>query len=275
MISRHALCLFALLLPALAAGAEEGRKPLTLEERIARLERLLENQGEIISRLDAMQRELQRLQGGIEEQGHSLGELKQGQLNALRDFDRRLSEIEKKLAASPPPVSGVEPGSLPETADSQPDSGGAPPPGPAPPAPAAKPGAKPAPAGAEEETAYSQAFALLKEAHYDKAIAAFQDYLNRYPNGANADKAQYWLGETYYVTRRFKESLQAFQTVLERYPGSAKRPDAALKIGFVHYETGAWNEARNALNAVIKNYPDTPVAKLADSRLQRMKKEGH
>lgn len=270
MISRRALCLFALLLPALAAGAEEGRKPLTLEERIARLERLLENQGEIISRLDTMQRELQRLQGGIEEQGHSLGELKQGQLNALRDFDHRLSEIEKKLAASPPPVSGTESGSLPETADSQPDSGGAPPP-----APAAKPVAKPAPAGAEEETAYSQAFALLKEAHYDKAIAAFQDYLNRYPNGANADKAQYWLGETYYVTRRFKEALQAFQTVLERYPGSVKRPDAALKIGFVHYETGAWNEARNALNAVIKNYPDTSVAKLADSRLQRMKKEGH
>lgn len=262
----RALCFFALLLPALVAGAaEEKRKPLTPEERIVRLERMLENQGEIISRLDAMQQELQRLQGGLEEQGHGLGELKQGQLNALRDFDRRLSEIEKKLAASPPPVSGAESGSLPVTADVQP--------GPAPPAPVEKPGAKPA-ASAEQEAAYSQAFTLLKEARYDKAIAAFQDYLNRYPNGANADKAQYWLGETYYVTRRFKEALQAFQAVLENHPGSAKRPDAALKIGFVHYETGAWNEARNALNEVIKNYPGTQVAQLAGNRLQRMKKEG-
>jgi len=260
----RALCFFALLLPVLIASAEEGRKPLTPEERIARLERMLENQGEIISRLDAMQRELQRLRGGLEEQGHGLGELKQGQLNALRDFDRRLSGIEKQLVASPP-VSGAESGSLPVTADVQP--------GPAPPAPVEKPGAKPA-ASAEQEAAYSQAFTLLKEARYDKAIAAFQDYLNRYPNGANADKAQYWLGETYYVTRRFKEALQAFQAVLENHPGSAKRPDAALKIGFVHYETGAWNEARNALNEVIKNYPGTQVAQLAGSRLQRMKKEG-
>lgn len=256
-----AVCFAALLLPALIAGAEEERrKPLTLEERIVRLERLMENQGEIISRLDAVQRELQRLHGGLEEQGHGLDQLKQGQLNALRDFDRRLSEIEKQLAASPPPppVSEAEPDSLSEAVDPQPDDAGA---------------AAPA-ASAEEEAAYQQAFTLLKEAQYDKAVAAFRDYLNRYPHGANADNAQYWLGETYYVTRRFKESLRAFQAVLERYPGSAKRPDSALKIGFVHYETGAWNEARNALTEVTKNYPDTPAAKLADSRLQRMKKEG-
>jgi tol-pal system protein YbgF len=284
MKSARALCVLALLLPALTAGAAEERgKPPTPEERIARLERLLENQGEIISRLDAMQRELQRLQGTLEEQGHDQGLLRQGQLNALRDFDRRLSEIEKTLAASllargaqaSPAVSATESAGLPETEGAQPDGEASAPPEPAPPAAAAKPpSAKPSVASTEEEASYSEAFKLLKEAHYDKATAAFQDYLKRYPDGANADKAQYWLGETYYVTRRFKESLQTFQAVLEHYPGSDKRPDAALKIGFVHYETGAWADARKALNEVIKNYPGTAVARLADSRLQRMKKEG-
>ncbi len=255
----RALCFFALFLPVLyASAAEEQRKPLSLEERVARLERLTEGQSEIVLRIEAMQRDLQRLQGELEEQGHGLGGLKQGQFNALRDFDRRLSEIEKRLA---PPSSASAADSPAESADSDIESTTVP--------PAAAPAAS-----AEEEAAYQQAFTLLKEAHYDKAVAAFRDYLKRYPNGANADKAQYWLGETYYVTRRFKESLQAFQTVLERYPGSAKRPDAALKIGFVYYETGAWNEARNALNEVVKNYPDTPAAKLAGDRLQGMKKEG-
>ncbi len=270
----RALCFFALFLPVLyASAAEEQRKPLSLEERVARLERLTEGQSEIVLRIEAMQRDLQRLQGEIEEQGHGLGGLKQGQLNALRDFDRRLSEIEKRLA---PPSSASAADSPAESADSDIESTIAPPPPAAPSSSPAKPAATPAApaASAEEEAAYQQAFTLLKEAHYDKAVAAFRDYLKRYPNGANADKAQYWLGETYYVTRRFKESLQAFQTVLERYPGNAKQPDAALKIGFVHYETGAWNEARKALNEVVKNYPDTPAAKLAGDRLQRMKKEG-
>ena len=123
--------------------------------------------------------------------------------------------------------------------------------------------------------AYQQAFALLKEARYEKAITAFQDYLARYPAGVRADNAQYWLGEAYYVTRQFKEAQQAFQALVDNMPTSAKRPDALLKIGFVHYELGQWDDARQSLNEVAKTFPNTPAAKLADNRLQRMKKEGH
>lgn len=125
-----------------------------------------------------------------------------------------------------------------------------------------------------EQTAYQQAFNLLKDGRYDKAIAGFQDFLTRYPNAANAPNAQYWMGEAYYVKRDFKNAQQAFQALLERYPTTAKRPDATLKIGFVHYELGQWNDARKVLSEVQNAYPGTPAAKLAANRLEKMKKEG-
>src|ERR1019366_453052 len=69
---------------------------------------------------------------------------------------------------------------------------------------------------------YQAAFDLLKNGQYDRAITAFQGFLNAYPNSQLADNAQYWLGEAYYVNRSFPEALAAFQRVVENFPGSRK-----------------------------------------------------
>lgn len=241
----------ALLLPLFAAAAEDARKPATQEERIARLERIVEGQGmaDLVVRIEGLQQDLQRLQGELEVQAHEIAALKSSKQGANQDFDHRLRELESRSAsAAAPPVTTAEP------------------------APSAAP---PVADAAQEQVAYQQAFALLKEARYEKAIVAFNDYLAHYPAGANADNAHYWLGEAYYVTRHFKEALAAFQALADNMPNSPKRPDALLKIGFVHYELGKWNDARKSLNEVVKTFPNTPAAKLADNRLQRMKKEGH
>ncbi|MDA1107433.1 MAG: tol-pal system protein YbgF [Proteobacteria bacterium] len=261
-----------LLLPLFAAAAEDPNAQMSLQARIMRLERIVEGQSgtELLTRIDSLQLELQQLQGVIEVQTHEIEELKSSRQGANQDFDRRLHELESRTSAAPPPapVTASEPTpaaapvTAPATAPSKP--------------PAAAPStAPPAADAAPEQAAYQQAFALLKEARYEKAITAFQDYLARYPAGKNAGNAQYWLGEAYYVTRQLKEAQQAFQTLMDNMPTSPKRPDALLKIGFVHYELGQWDEARKSLNEVIKTFPAAPAAKLADNRLQRMKKEGH
>ncbi len=249
----------ALLLPLLATAADETRPP-TQEERITRLERLAGSQGlaEIIARMDELQQELQRLHGKLEVQTHELQQLRESQRSANQDFDQRLLKLGNPAASATPEVSL-------DTSEPQAD----------PPSVAGTPDTAAVADPAQEPAIYQQAFTLLKEARYEKAITAFQDYLARYPAGANADNAQYWLGEAYYVTRQFKEALQAFQILVDKSPASPKRPDAMLKTGFVHYELGKWDAARKSLNNVIQTYPNTAVAKLADNRLQRMKKEGH
>jgi len=95
-----------------------------------------------------------------------------------------------------------------------------------------------------------------------------------YPNSKYADNAQYWLGEANYVSREYKKALQEFQQLISQYPESSKNPGAHLKIGYVYFELKNWSAAREALQKVITMYPDTTVAKKANERLQRMKREG-
>ncbi len=128
---------------------------------------------------------------------------------------------------------------------------------------------------AEEKAAYDQAFQSLKDLRYTDAAESFQTFIARYPQSEYADNAQYWLGESYYVTRNYDIALEAFDDLLQKYPDSSKKPDALLKIGYAHYELKQWDQARAALEQVKQQFPDTTLARLADNRLRSMRMEGH
>ena len=126
-----------------------------------------------------------------------------------------------------------------------------------------------------EKALYDQAFQSLKDLKYADSAQQFQTFLGQYPNSEYADNAQYWLGESYYVTRNYEIALEAFQGLLSNYPDSPKVPDGLLKIGYTHYELKQWDQARAALTQVQEQYPNTTLARLAGSRLRSMKLEGH
>lgn len=126
-----------------------------------------------------------------------------------------------------------------------------------------------------EKELYDLAFQSLKDLKYADAAEQFLDFLGKYPNSDYADNAQYWLGESYYVTRNYDIALEAFQGLLASYPDSPKIADGLLKIGYTHYELKQWDQARAALSQVQEQYPDTTLARLAGSRLRTMKLEGH
>ena len=77
------------------------------------------------------------------------------------------------------------------------------------------------------------------------------------------------------MSRNYKEALEAFQQLIAQFPDSSKNPGARLKIGYVYYELQNWSAARESLQQVVKLYPEETVAKKANERLQRMKREGH
>jgi len=126
-----------------------------------------------------------------------------------------------------------------------------------------------------EKAAYDQAFQSLKDLKYAASAEQFLNFVGQYPNSEYADNAQYWLGESYYVTRNYDIALEAFQGLLGNYPDSPKVADGLLKIGYTHYELKQWDQARAALVQVQEQYPDTTLARLAGSRLRSMKLEGH
>ena len=109
---------------------------------------------------------------------------------------------------------------------------------------------------------------------YTDAAEGFLAFLDKFPQSDLAGNAQYWLGESYYVTRNYDIALEAFHGLLERYPDSNKVADAWLKIGYKHYELKEWEKARDTLLRVKDMYPDSRLSRLADSRLRTMRLDG-
>ena len=116
---------------------------------------------------------------------------------------------------------------------------------------------------------YQQAFGLLKKADYDQAISAFDTFLRKYPDSQYSDNAQYWMGEAYYVTRRFNEAITEYMKLVTNYPDSQKVPNSLLKIGYSYYELGQREEARKVLEDLIHRFPDTNAAQDAQEKLKK------
>ena len=236
----------------------------SLESRIVRLERLMENQAlvDMMLRLDTMQSTVQALQGQVEELTFELQSMEQRQRDLYLDIDRRIHQMEQAGTSAPvaePPMAGsgtVPPVAQPAVVSTTPTA----------PVQPADP--------AQERDAYQNAFQELKDGRYEQAISAFESFLSRYPAGSYAGNAQYWLGEANYVTRRFQAAESEFKKVLAGHPDSPKVADALLKLGFTYYELGKWDSARSSLNEVKTRFPNTTVAKLAENRLQKMRLEG-
>jgi tol-pal system protein YbgF len=227
-----------------------------LDTRLARIERVMANQSllEVSNQLEALRSDVRSMHNDVDQLSNSLESSRKQQRDMYTDLDQRLKNLEAR-------------GSAASAASAAPSAGAATAAG----APAA---ASPADSG-EDKSSYQAAFNLLKDGQYDRAIVAFQKFLVTYPDSSLADNAQYWLGEAYYVNKAYPEAEAAFQRVVDKYPQSRKLGDALLKIGFCRYETKQWQSAREVLGQVVARFADSPAARLAQQRLDKMSAEKH
>lgn len=234
--------LTALCLAASAGAAEKTAAPADSARREALADMLLQ--------LEQAQTELRELRGKVEVQAHEVEALKARQRDLIADIDRRLSELERRGAA---PAEGT----ARETATG---------------VPAAVADTVPTNL-AQEQQEYDAALALIKQGQYERASKRFREFIKAHPKSLLASLAQYWVGESAYVVRNFKQALEGFNKVLQDYPDSPKASAALLKVGHTYYELADWGKARETLNQVIARHPNTPEARLAEQRLAKMKKE--
>lgn len=234
---------------------------------------------EMVQRLDLLENELRQLRGDLEVLFHDMRGVNWRQREMYLDVDRRLRELELSAVRPPQAVPGA-PDASTSRGDAIPPSAPREQPlvqeSPSAPAAASSAGAAVvAPPGRDERDAYNRAYNLLKEGRYDQSVVAFKDFLKAYPQSSYADNSQYWLGEANYVSRKFKEAVEEFHKVINDYPQSPKVADAMLKLGFTYYELSDWKQARDTLQGVLKDFSGSSAARLAETRLQRMSKEGH
>ena len=261
-----------------------------LQKRVERLERIIQGQGlvSLLSRVDQLQNEIQRLNGDNEALNHKLDEMQRRQRELYLDIDQRLQVQETKaptVVAAPelvvsetPPTSETsgQQAENTETAEiAEPEISD--------PAETETAGqtattdetvSETAPVSVENgEAAYQSALQTLRSGQYEQAAAALVAFPEQYPQSNYLPNAFYWQGEANYVLRNFDQAIAAFQTVIDRFPASSKVADAMLKQGFSQYELGQVDVAKTTLTTVMQQYPNTSASRLAKVRLDRIKQQ--
>ncbi|WP_417551192.1 tol-pal system protein YbgF [Methylophaga sp.] len=245
-------------------------EPESVEARMDRLERIIQGQGltSLLTQVDQLQREIQRLNGTNEELNHKIDQMQQRQREQYLDLDQRITEIQKQPAISQTPAVDNSPPMDNESIDSElADSASQPN------TPDQADGTVDtlAPVAVESgEAAYQAALQDLRGGRYQEALTALGAFPQNYPNSTYLPNVYYWQGEAHYVLREFDKAIVAFEKVLSSYPDSNKVSDALLKRGFSEFETGDASKAEATLNQVIQQYPNTSASRLAQVRLDRL-----
>lgn len=226
-------------------------------EQVNRMSQLQSEIGELRSQVEALQNEVEQLRARSRQQyldlDGRLGRLEGGQAPAGAgeavleppELGRQSSE---EPSASPPELERVGDSVIPGSQLG---------------------GQAPAAADPESERAdYQVAFDALRDGRYSEAAERFGDFIQRHPGSELLDNANYWLGESYYVTQDYERALAAFQTLVQRFPDSSRAPGAMLKAGYSQIELQQYDAGEASLRRVLEQHPGTPEASLAEGRLR-------
>ncbi|MBI3327193.1 MAG: tol-pal system protein YbgF [Nitrospinae bacterium] len=218
---------------------------------------------------EVVQQELRPYRQNIADLKAGLEELKQ-QVSVLAEkldesgyqLSQRLNTLEAKLATG---ASGTAPAPLlspPLEPPPSPQPSGALGQPPAPPL-------APAPvASAASKRLYDAALTDYQRGKFDLASQGFRAYLTQAPRGDVADTAQYYLAESLYSGKNYRNAVAEFERLVRDFPQSPRAPSALLKTGYAYYEMKDSIQGRRALRTLIEKYPFSKEAKLAEERLR-------
>lgn len=187
---------------------------------------------ELSNQNEQLRQEIARLNGRIEVLTNDLANAQQRQKDFYTDLDNRLRKLEPQNVN----VDGQE-----------------------------------ALVGQSEQRRYDDALALFKSGDYKKSGAAFNDFLQDFPQSAYAPSAQYWIGNALYAQRAYRDAIAAQQTLLKKYPDNPKAADAMLNIASSYMELKDRASAKKSLESLVAKYPNSPAAQTAKERLAILK----
>jgi tol-pal system protein YbgF len=119
-------------------------------------------------------------------------------------------------------------------------------------------------------TDYDGALATFHQKKFSDAIQEFEGLLNGNVREDLADNCNYWIGESYYALRQYKEAVDHFKTVLG-YNKSEKKSAAQLMIGNAYLAMGDKEAAKAAYNTLVSSYPVSSLVEKAKEKLARLK----
>jgi tol-pal system protein YbgF len=90
---------------------------------------------------------------------------------------------------------------------------------------------------------------------YDRAKAAFEDIMAKFPASNLADDCLYWIGEGYYVRKQYKDAVLIYKRLAKEYPSSDIMPAAVFKAGLCFEKMGDKTNQQKAWNELLEKFP--------------------
>jgi tol-pal system protein YbgF len=271
---------FPLLLVAFFCGCATRRDVTTIDSRLSEIElreaderrrrdeiakaregneqSLRQMSATLRAQIDELREEIRGLNGRLEEMEHSLrqkpgagepGEKpREDKLTRLEDANsqhaQRLARIEEHLKLDPAAVAAKPESKI------------------KPEAPAKSP---------SEEEIYNRAKQAFDQGNTAQARRGFEELIQRYPNSANADNAQFWIGETFFREKSYEKAILEYQKVIEKYPKGNKVPSALLKQGHAFLSLGDKVNSRLIFEELVRKFPHSAEAKAASDKLKELR----
>jgi tol-pal system protein YbgF len=122
-----------------------------------------------------------------------------------------------------------------------------------------------------ERREFDAALAVFRKGDFQTAQVSFIDFLRRYPQSGYGASALFWLGNSQYATRDYKEAVTNFRSLIALAPEHVRAPEAVLSIANCQVELKDLKSARKTLEDLVKAYPQSEAALAAKDRLTRFK----
>jgi len=259
---RHILVLAVLAMAVAVPAAAQSRKETLADIRqelsllyvdIQRLRTELSTTGSASSvgnagdsslqRLDALEGEMRRLTGKVEELQFQVEKIVKDGTNRIGDLEFRLVELEggdvSKLGETTT-LGGKD--ILPQTVT------------PVVVLPQASGNAELA---INEQADFDAAKAAYDKGDFSAAANQFQTYIENYPGGVLTSDANYWRGESLVELNEWSKAARSFVQSFSSAPDGPLAPRSLYRLGISLDKIGQRNEACLTLNEVSARYPGT------------------
>ena len=209
-------------------------------------ETLLRSNATLVTKVSEIEERIQNTQGSVEQTTHRLDQIAQQVAKNQRD----LEEIRARVTTMQAPAAdggGEATGELTVPAS-----------------------AIPAAPAMDPMQTYQAAYRDYQRGNFDLAIDGFRDFLSASANSDLADNASYWIGESLFSQKKYREAIGQFDAVVNKYPKSDKVPGALLKKGYAYIAVGEKAQGVVQLQYVLHEHPKSQEASLARQKLKQL-----
>jgi tol-pal system protein YbgF len=123
----------------------------------------------------------------------------------------------------------------------------------------------------EEKRQYDEAMEVLRKGDFAATAQALGAFRKRYPSSGYSDSVAFWLGNSQYGVRQYKEAIATLRSLVLASPEAARAPEALLAIANCQAELKDNKSARRTLDELLKTYPKSEAAQAGKERLASLK----